>query len=56
MVLNNSTEINDVKTSAVKMFELWLSFKPKAKRRDIIETLPKPAIAENVFAEEYKIY
>ena len=56
MVLNNNTEINDVKVSAVNMFELWLSFKPKAKRRDIIETLPKPAIGENVFAEKYKMY
>ena len=39
---------------ALKMFELWLSSKPKAMRREIIETLQKPTIEENVIAEEYK--
>ena len=43
---------SDVK--ALKMFELWLSSKPKAMRREIIETLQKPTIEENVIAEEYK--
>ena len=43
---------SDVK--ALKMFELWLSSKPKAMRREIIETLQKPTIGENVIAEEYK--
>ena len=43
---------SDVK--AVKMFELWLSSKPKAMRREVIETLQKPTIGENVIAEEYK--
>ena len=40
--------------SCLKMFELWLSSKPKAMRREIIETLQKPTIGENVIAEEYK--
>ena len=44
----------DTSFKTLKMFELWLSSKPKAMRRDIIETLQKPTIAENVIAEEYK--
>ena len=44
----------DTSFKTLKMFELWLSFNPKAMRRDIIETLQKPTIAENVIAEEYK--
>ena len=39
---------------AIKMFELWLSSNPKTMRREIIETLQKPTIEENVIAEEYK--
>ena len=44
----------DSSFKSLKMFELWLSSKPKAMRREIIETLQKPTIAENVIAEEYK--
>ena len=44
----------DSSFKSLKMFELWLSSKPKAMRRKIIETLQKPTIAENVIAEEYK--
>ena len=44
----------DTSFKALKMFELWLSSKPRAMRRDVIETLQKPAIAENFIAEEYK--
>ena len=43
---------SDVK--AVKMFELWLSSKPKAMRREIIATLRKDAIGENTIAEQYQ--
>ena len=57
----DTTKLNDIErqykdsdVKAVKMFELWLSSKPKAMRREIIETLQKPTIAENVIAEEYK--
>ena len=44
----------DTSFKALKMFELWLSSNPIAMRRDIIETLQKPTIAENFIAEEYK--
>ena len=44
----------DTSFKTLKMFELWLSSKPKAMRREIIETLQKPTIAENFIAEEYK--
>ena len=44
----------DISFKALKMFELWLSSKPRAMRREVIETLQKPAIAENFIAEEYK--
>ena len=43
---------SDVK--AVKMFELWLSSKPKTMRREIIATLRKDAIGENTIAEQYQ--
>ena len=43
---------SDVK--ALKMFELWLSSKPKAMRREIIDTLQKDAIGENTIAEQYQ--
>ena len=36
------------------MFELWLSSKAKAMRREIIDTLQKDAIGENTVAEQYK--
>ena len=49
-VLNEDT---DFKT--LKMFELWLSTNPKAMRREIIDTLRKPAIGENTVAEQYKV-
>ena len=53
--LNGIREMNDDSNfKASKMFELWLSSKPKATRREIIETLQKPSIEENVIAEEYK--
>ena len=42
----------DVK--ALKMFELWLGSKPKAMRREIIDTLRKDAIGENTIAEQYQ--
>ena len=45
-------EESDVK--AIKMFELWLNSKPKATRRDIIDTLQKDTIAENTIAEQYE--
>ena len=44
----------DSSFKSLKMFELWLTSNPKAIRRDIIETLQKLTIAENVIAEEYK--
>ena len=44
----------DSSFKTLKMFELWLSSKPKATRREIIETLKKSAISENVVAEQYK--
>ena len=44
----------EISFKALKMFELWLSFNPKAMRREIIETLQKPTIAEKFIAEEYK--
>ena len=43
---------SDVK--ALKMFELWLGSKPKAMRREIIDTLRKDAIGENTIAEQYQ--
>ena len=36
------------------MFELWLSSKQKAMRREIIDTLWKDAIGENTIAEQYQ--
>ena len=44
----------DIDFKTLKMFELWLSSKPNATRREIIETLKKPAIGENIVAEQYK--
>ena len=37
------------------MFELWLSSKPNATRREIIETLNKDAIGEITIAERYRV-
>ena len=55
------TKLNEIKSlnddsdfKSLKMFELWLSSKPNATRREIIETLKKPAISENAIAEQYK--
>ena len=38
---------------ALKMFELWLSTNPNAKRREIIETLRIEIIGQNAIAQEY---
>ena len=55
------TKLNEIRSlnedsdfKSLKMFELWLSSKPNATRREIIETLKKQAISENAIAEEYK--
>ena len=55
------TKLNDIRLlnedsdfKSLKMFELWLSSKPNATRKEIIETLKKPAIGENALAEQYK--
>ena len=37
------------------MFELWLSTKPNATRREIIETLNTDAIGEITIAERYRV-
>ena len=37
------------------MFELWLSSKPNATRREIIERLNKDAIGEITIAERYRV-
>ena len=37
----------------VKMFELWLTSKPTATRREIIETLSTEAIGMKTLAEDY---
>ena len=57
----NTTELDGIRVmnedssfKTLKMFELWLSTNPKATRREIIETLQKQAICENVVAEQYK--
>ena len=47
-VMNESTGFK-----TVKMFELWLSSKPTATRREIIETLRTEAIGEKTIAEDY---
>ena len=53
--LNDIRSLNeDSDFKSLKMFELWLSSKPNATRREIIETLKKPAISENAIAEQYK--
>ena len=44
----------DCSFKATKMFELWLDTNPNATRKDIIETLRKPAIGMNTIAEEYE--
>ena len=48
-VMNESTGFK-----TVKMFELWLSSKPTATRREIIVTLRTEAIGEKTIAEDYK--
>ena len=55
------TKLNDIRSlnedsdfKSLKMFELWLSSKPNATRREIIEALKKTAISENAIAEQYK--
>ena len=44
----------DCSFKATKMFELWLNTNPNATRKEIIETLRKPAIGMNTIAEEYE--
>lgn len=52
--LDNIREMNgDNDFKAIKMFELWLSTNPSGTRREIMETLKKPAIGKNAVAEEY---
>ena len=55
------TKLNDIRSlnedsdfKSLKMFELLLSSKPNTTRREIIETLKKPAISENAIAEQYR--
>lgn len=43
---------SDVK--AIKKFELWIGSKPKAMRKEIIDTIQKDTIGENSMAEEYQ--
>ena len=53
--LNDIRSLNeDSDFKSLKMFELWLSSKPNATRREIIETLKKEALGENAIAEQYK--
>ena len=40
---------------SLKLFELWLTTKPNATRRDIIETLNTDAIGEITVAERYRV-
>ena len=51
-VIEHQYKESDVKV--VKMFELWLSSKPKATRKEVIDTLRKDAIGENALAEQYQ--
>ena len=52
--LDNIREMNgDNDFKAIKMFELWPSTNPSGTRREIMETLKKPAIGKNAVAEEY---
>lgn len=44
----------DYELKAMRMFELWLSTKPSTTRREIIETLKKKAIGQNVIADSYE--
>ena len=44
----------DVDFKVIKMFELWLSTNPNARRREIIETLTMEAIGENTLAANYQ--
>ena len=39
---------------ATKMFKLWLDTNPNPTRKEILETLEKPAIGKNAVAKEYK--
>ena len=54
------TKLNDIRSlnedsdfKSLKMFELWLSSKPNATRREIIVALKKEALGENAIAERY---
>ena len=54
--LNDIRSLNeDSDFKSLKMFELWLSSKPNATRREIIETLKKDAIGEITVAERYRV-
>ena len=44
----------DVNMKTFKMFEFWLSASPNGSIEDIIETLRKQTIDENIIADEYK--
>ena len=44
----------DVNMKTFKMFEFWLSASPNGSRGEIIETLRKQTIDENIIADEYK--
>lgn len=48
-VMNEDTDFK-----VVKMFELWLSTNPNARRREIIETLTMKAFGENTLAANYQ--
>ena len=53
--LNGIDELNkDCDFKAKKMFELWLTTKHSATRRQIIETLKKEAIGMNAVAVDYE--
>ena len=54
--LNDIRSLNeDSDFKSLKMFELWLSSKPNATRREIIETLKKDVIGEITVAERYRV-
>ena len=54
--LNDIRSLNeDSDFKSLKMFELWLSSKPNATRREIIETLKKDAIGDITVAERYRV-
>ena len=44
----------DVTYKTTKMFEMWLTTNPTANRRQLIDVLRKPTLAENTVANDYE--